>query len=335
MYAPQRVRFRLGAALPSCYSASSGQPLPLGDVQLEVAGSGLLHGGGGSGTVSSGGGSGSNRSSSSSLLEWVSEEFVVDNTDQLQRFPIPPTLAPGGCLAVELLGRRQRQAADGEYYSECAAFRRAVHAVPAALCPPRPLYPRCSVSASGTMVQLRGCAPSRVTCSAVLQSRAHHLLLFDQCCPPRPAPPHPACAACISYVRVVGTPLNDFMLQPQPQTRSYPILPASCLGVGRAEGSDVAAATAALQEQQQQQQQSRAAGGSNGQLQLVVLSPDPLAQAGGLHDSSREEEDGQEDDSDSDYDEEWGSGSESGGEEGGGGGLPPPPLPSAGGEGTN
>ena len=35
-----------------------------------------------------------------------------------QEFDIPPTLCVGGCLRVELLGKRQRQAADDAYYSE-------------------------------------------------------------------------------------------------------------------------------------------------------------------------------------------------------------------------
>lgn len=35
-----------------------------------------------------------------------------------QVFSIPPTLAVGGYLRVELLGKAQRQAADEQWYSE-------------------------------------------------------------------------------------------------------------------------------------------------------------------------------------------------------------------------
>ena len=35
-----------------------------------------------------------------------------------QEFDVPPTLCVGGCLRVELLGKRQRQAADDAFYSE-------------------------------------------------------------------------------------------------------------------------------------------------------------------------------------------------------------------------
>jgi hypothetical protein len=50
--------------------------------------------------------------------EWVSPEYAVECKDVLQSFPIPPTLCVGGYLRVELLGKRQRQAADEEFYSE-------------------------------------------------------------------------------------------------------------------------------------------------------------------------------------------------------------------------
>lgn len=55
---------------------------------------------------------------------WESPAYEVRSLDELQRFPIPPTLCVGGYLRVELLGKRQRQAADDQFYCEltCAGL---------------------------------------------------------------------------------------------------------------------------------------------------------------------------------------------------------------------
>lgn len=118
---------------------------------------------------------------------WESPVYPVENRDELQRFPIPPTLCVGGYVRVELLGKQQRQSVDDAYYT------------------------------------------------------------------------------CICYVRVVGSPVYNFMLRP--------LGPFS------------------QQQQQPQQQQEQAAGRQQLQQQqqetgtqrlLAYLSPDPLLEAGGL-----------------------------------------------------
>ncbi|KAL4419887.1 hypothetical protein ABPG75_006985 [Micractinium tetrahymenae] len=58
---------------------------------------------------------------------WESPVYEVQSLDELQRFPIPPTLCVGGYLRIELLGKRQRQAADDQFYS-CVCYARAVGA---------------------------------------------------------------------------------------------------------------------------------------------------------------------------------------------------------------
>jgi hypothetical protein len=52
---------------------------------------------------------------------YLSAEFSVRQSDELQTFAIPPALCTNGALRVELLGRTQRQEVDGGYYSESAA----------------------------------------------------------------------------------------------------------------------------------------------------------------------------------------------------------------------
>lgn len=49
---------------------------------------------------------------------WESPVYEVESVDALQRFPIPPTLCVGGYLRVELLGKRQRQSVDDQFYGE-------------------------------------------------------------------------------------------------------------------------------------------------------------------------------------------------------------------------
>ncbi len=61
---------------------------------------------------------GQQQASPGPLWVWESPEYEIQSLDELQRFPIPPTLCIGGYLRVELLGKRQRQAADDQFYGE-------------------------------------------------------------------------------------------------------------------------------------------------------------------------------------------------------------------------
>jgi hypothetical protein len=133
VYAPVAVRFRLGG-IP-CF-APDGSPLPhaqlaaaaradllSADAQRAAAGGGGSPGGS-PGSASGCAGAGTHSASPPQQQaqqqgwEWVSPEYPVECKDVLQSFPIPPTLCVGGYLRVELLGKRQRQAADEEFYSE-------------------------------------------------------------------------------------------------------------------------------------------------------------------------------------------------------------------------
>lgn len=143
IYAPKAVRFRIGG-LP-CF-APSGEPGPLAalapaaqrDLRAappaplppEVGPAGQQHPAAPGGTqpqaqVQQVSGveqplqqPGQQQASPGPPWVWESPEYEIRSLDELQRFPIPPTLCIGGYLRVELLGKRQRQAADDQFYGE-------------------------------------------------------------------------------------------------------------------------------------------------------------------------------------------------------------------------
>ena len=121
VYAPLSVRFRLGG-LP-CFD-SAGRPLPkrwlVSSAAMDLLAVEAGRSGGPPGSPAA------HAAEGNALWSWESPLFPVAPTDALQRFELPGApLCVGGYLAVELIGRRQRQSADGLFYT-CLSYLRAV-----------------------------------------------------------------------------------------------------------------------------------------------------------------------------------------------------------------
>ena len=124
IYAPQKVRFRLGGV--PCFDALS-QPLPLPTL-ADAAAADIRDrpvrwsGEGGAGAAPAQSSSSEAASGTWDGFTWTSPEYAFAQEDTLQTFEIPPTLCVGGYLRIDLLGRTQQQQPDERWYSELLFF---------------------------------------------------------------------------------------------------------------------------------------------------------------------------------------------------------------------